>query len=47
MGYRSNLQAVRAYPQLMANWLTDMHLLNPDGKKIPGKTTRDVLIKVF
>ncbi|WP_431213127.1 alpha/beta hydrolase [Puia sp. P3] len=54
MGYRSNLQAVRAWPQLMANWLTDMHLLSSwrnhamgVGKKIPGKTTGDVLIKVF
>jgi hypothetical protein len=29
MGYRSNLKAVRAWPQLMANWLSDMHLLEP------------------
>jgi acetyl esterase/lipase len=27
MGYRSNLQAVRAWPQLMANWLADKGLL--------------------
>src|ERR1700722_19020046 len=27
MGYRSNLKAVKAWPQLMANWLSDMHLL--------------------
>lgn len=27
MGYRSNLKAVRGFPQLMANWLTDMHFL--------------------
>ena len=31
MGYRSNLQAVRAWPQLVANWLTDMHLLGSGG----------------
>ena len=29
MGYRSNLKAVRAWPQLMANWLSDMHILVP------------------
>jgi acetyl esterase/lipase len=29
MGYRSNLKAVRAWPQLMANWLSDMHILAP------------------
>jgi len=27
MGYRSNLKAVKAWPQLMANWMADMHLL--------------------
>jgi acetyl esterase/lipase len=27
MGYRSNLKAVKAAPTLMANWLSDMHLL--------------------
>lgn len=27
MGYRSNLKAVKAWPQLMSNWLSDMHLL--------------------
>jgi acetyl esterase/lipase len=27
MGYRSNLKAVRDFPRLMANWLSDMHLL--------------------
>lgn len=27
MGYRSNLQAVKAWPQLMANWLADRGLL--------------------
>jgi acetyl esterase/lipase len=27
MGYRSNLKAVKAFPMLMANWLSDMHLL--------------------
>jgi acetyl esterase/lipase len=29
MGYRSNLKAVKAYPQLMANWLSDMNILSP------------------
>lgn len=29
MGYRSNLQAVKAWPQLMANWLADRGLLKP------------------
>lgn len=33
MGYRSNLKAVRDLPQLMANWLSDMHLLEPAGQK--------------
>jgi acetyl esterase/lipase len=28
MGYRSNLKAVQAFPMLMANWLSDMHLLD-------------------
>lgn len=28
MGYRSNLKAVKAYPQLMANWLSDMGILS-------------------
>jgi acetyl esterase/lipase len=28
MGYRSNLKAVKAFPMLMANWLSDMHLLD-------------------
>jgi len=32
MGYRSNLKAVRNWPQLMADWLWDMHILEP-GKK--------------
>jgi len=27
MGYHSNLKAVRDFPRLMANWLSDMHLL--------------------
>ncbi|HXB92400.1 MAG TPA: alpha/beta hydrolase, partial [Puia sp.] len=27
MGYRSDLKAVRDFPRLMANWLTDMHFL--------------------
>lgn len=27
MGYRSNLKAVRHFPQLMADWLSDMHIL--------------------
>jgi hypothetical protein len=27
MGYRSNLKAVREFPKLMADWLSDMHLL--------------------
>jgi acetyl esterase/lipase len=27
MGYRSNLKAVKNYPQLMADWLSDMHIL--------------------
>jgi len=31
MGYRSNLKAVRAFPQLMASWLADMRLLSPGG----------------
>src|SRR5580658_4467163 len=29
MGYRSNLQAVRNWPQRMADWLADMHILAP------------------
>jgi acetyl esterase/lipase len=29
MGYRSNLQSVKTWPQLMANWLQDNKLLNP------------------
>ncbi len=28
MGYRSNLKAVKAFPMLMAYWLSDMHLLD-------------------
>jgi acetyl esterase/lipase len=32
MGYRSDLKEVRIWPQLMANWLSDMQLLHP-GKK--------------
>lgn len=28
MGYRSDLKAVKAFPMLMANWLSDMHLLD-------------------
>lgn len=27
MGYRSDLKAVRDFPRLMANWLSDMHFL--------------------
>jgi hypothetical protein len=27
MGYRSNLKEVKIFPQLMANWLSDMGLL--------------------
>lgn len=29
MGYRSNLQSVRAWPQLLTNWMTDCKLLSP------------------
>jgi acetyl esterase/lipase len=29
MGYRSNLKAVREWPHLMADWMADMHLLEP------------------
>jgi acetyl esterase/lipase len=29
MGYRSDLKAVRDFPRLMANWLSDMHFLEP------------------
>jgi acetyl esterase/lipase len=29
MGYRSDLKEVKIFPQLMANWLSDMHLLQP------------------
>ena len=32
MGYRSNLKAVKNYPQLMADWLSDMHILEPARK---------------
>jgi len=32
MGYRSNLKEVRLWPQLMANWLSDMQLLAPAKK---------------
>lgn len=28
MGYRSNLRAVKAFPMYVANWLSDMHLLD-------------------
>ncbi len=28
MGYRSNLKEVKIFPQLMANWLSDMHFLD-------------------
>ena len=31
MGYRSNLNAVKNYPRLMADWLSDMHILSPTG----------------
>ena len=37
MGYRSNLKAVRDFPRLMANWLSDMHLLEPGAHA--GRTT--------
>ncbi len=29
MGYRSNLKAVRDWPHLMADWMEDLHLLEP------------------
>lgn len=32
MGYRSNLKAVHAWPQLLSNWLSDMRILTPDKK---------------
>jgi acetyl esterase/lipase len=32
MGYRSNLKAVKNYPRLMADWLSDMHILEPARK---------------
>lgn len=35
MGYRSNLAAVKAFPQLMANWLTDMGLTKQTQKNSP------------
>lgn len=34
MGYRTNLQSVKAWPQLLANWLADNKWLQPD-KKTP------------
>jgi hypothetical protein len=29
MGYRSSLQSVKAWPQLLTNWLADNHILSP------------------
>ncbi|RFM27643.1 alpha/beta hydrolase [Deminuibacter soli] len=29
MGYRSTLQSIKAWPQLLSNWLADTHLLTP------------------
>jgi acetyl esterase/lipase len=55
MGYRSNLKAVKNWPQQMADWLWDMHITaqpaappRPRPKKLtPGKNTGDLLIKVL
>jgi len=35
MGYRSNFQSLKTWPQLMVNWLEDSKLINPvsEGKK--------------
>ena len=30
MGYRSNLQSIKAWPQLLTNWMTDSHILTPE-----------------
>ena len=29
MGYRSNLQSIKAWPQLLTNWMTDSNILTP------------------
>lgn len=29
MGYRSDLQSIKAWPQLLTNWMTDSHILTP------------------
>ncbi|TWW00112.1 alpha/beta hydrolase [Chitinophaga pinensis] len=29
MGYRSNLQSIKAWPPLLTNWMTDSHILTP------------------
>jgi acetyl esterase/lipase len=33
MGYRSNLEAVRHWPQGMADWMTDMGILQKKGPR--------------
>jgi len=33
MGYRSKLQAVKTWPQRMADWMSDMGLLTPQGRQ--------------
>jgi acetyl esterase/lipase len=33
MGYRTTLGSLKAWPQRMADWLTDMHILAPDKKE--------------
>jgi hypothetical protein len=30
MGYRSNLQSLKSWPQLMVNWLLDSKLISED-----------------
>ena len=37
MGYRSKLQAVKTWPQRMADWMSDMNLLSPSPAGTPAK----------
>jgi hypothetical protein len=32
MGYRSDLQSIKDWPHLLADWLTDNHILSPEKK---------------
>lgn len=37
MGYRSNLQSIKAWPQRLADWLKDMNILDPSKSKVEMK----------